>query len=181
MNEFTATCVAILSTMVQADATFIGFGALFIIYKLQLLQNQYERLLTSARAHLTPEEALVLGWEQSLRTPELISEMFKGREAPAVVQLVLANDREAERIRRLAALPFLVLSIHIILTAVQLWLVPILSPRMAQIELPYVGFSLLIFITGIILTVNSAWKMSLKHEDLTLIDWERKRRDKPDF
>lgn len=173
MNEATAVTIAIFAAMLQVDATLVAFGALFVIYKLQLLQNQYERLLQTAQKQLSSAEVLVLGWHQELRTPELINEMFKGQKTPPVVQLVLANDRESDRIRKLAAVPFWTLLVHIVLTAIQLWLAPPMLHVLEEVgrEL-YTGFSVIVFLVGVITTMIAVWQMSVKHEDLTLHDWK---------
>jgi hypothetical protein len=172
VDPFATSAVAVFSAMLQTDATFIGIGALFVIFKLQLLQTQYERLLISAKNQLSPTEALVLGWHQDLRDEDVIREMFKDGKIPPVVQLVLSNDRESQRIRRLTAIPFVILSVHLVTAAIQLWATPFVFMRFSDAAVPYVGVSIAIFIAGLSFSFRSVWLMSVKHEDLTLLDWD---------
>ena len=180
MDPNVTSAIAIFSATMQADATFIGIGALFVIYKLQLLQTQYERLLMAARTQLSPTEALVLGWSQELRDEDVIREIFRDGKPPPVVHLVLANDRESHRIRHLAMIPFVILSIHLIAAALQLWAAPYFFSRASELGHSSVGISIFIFIIGLLSSFRSVWLMSIKHEDLTMLDWEEPARQTPD-
>lgn len=99
MTDATTTALYLFSSLLQADAAILGFGAVFVVYRLQAAETERQRL----EAQETPGKIPVTeeGW-QKLRLPS-------------------AADYIPKVIKRLFWIPLSLLTLHISLCAILLW------------------------------------------------------------
>lgn len=170
-RAFTAT-LYLFSALLQADAAILGFGAIFIIYRLQSLENRLQLIVTELQSHgygylgkLSQLINFALGMRQDKAK---IAEILYGSgdnyiKMEAVVTIPLAVKSIKERVKY----PIVVVGCHIIGSAVFLLTASGLSKNPYTLYLLswilVVWFGAAIFLAG-----SNAWKLMTDEDELSL-------------
>jgi hypothetical protein len=103
LTPIETTALYLFSSLLQADAALLAFGAVFVIYRLQSIEN------SQSLAH------------QNLHMKQVVYTMAEVQNMRIVIE---AGDRYAKTIRSSLKPALLILAIHACLSAVCLWSVP---------------------------------------------------------
>ncbi len=121
MSNVFASSLYLFSALLQADATILGFGAIFIIYKLQTIDSRYQNALSICTEYSSGIAAkaieLAINADQQAQ-----SEFLKAFEISMQRQfeLILKTPRLKKEIRHKVKLPLMVSSAHLCICTVSL-------------------------------------------------------------
>jgi hypothetical protein len=165
----------LLSSLVQADAAILALGAIFVIYKLQVLGSQFDFVLNYCaqnQADYTamfmreidkpkPDESALDGIVEVLKTGSLRTAVTKSvaENLPKLVKI----RKEQGLITRLLKAPLIVIGVHISIVAILIMAMPIFNclsePNKAIVFWMGALIVVIAFIIGIALACWVAWNL----------------------
>jgi hypothetical protein len=171
MNEniFT-TALYLFSSLLQADAAILGIGVVFIIYKLQDLNNRIQFATEVCRINefnLGQDAAYLMMKE---KTDEEKGHILTKRKTSSIypyLESLITIQGRIEEIKRKIKLPLLWIGIHCFLSSIFLW-----GLQNTYFYSSYffwiIYFVILTFGVGIGLTVWIAWEIITRKDELNL-------------
>jgi hypothetical protein len=174
------TLLYLYSSMIQADAALLGFGAIFIIFKIQSLYNRYEHTFA-----LTQTWKSLQSVSKKFHLDWVASEIITNKTDTGRVALLLPIKYETLKIKYIESLitipenireikkiiwsPVLTIGFHCVLSAICLWLTPQIG-NICNTGLfnPINIVMVLIFMLGVYLSVKVAINLVIKDEELSL-------------
>jgi len=159
MSETTTTALYLFSSLLQADATILGFGAIFIIYKLEQIEKESEVAISQISLH-GPGYMNLLTKVLNAASAEAAEEILKAHSAGTLDKLfrsVVASKRRPALVKSVLW-PLLIIALHISCCAVFLWFTPqILFNEYYGKSI--VSFIIVFFIIGVFWSVRFAWML----------------------
>jgi hypothetical protein len=164
--------------MLQADAALLGFGAIFIIYKIQSLYNRYEHTF-----------ALTQTWREPTSPPDfynkaavdiITNHTIDGRVKILLktkydtvkvkyIELLITIPKKIDEIKTMIKLPIFTIGSHCVLSAICLWFTPIMTNSWKMnLFNPINGLMITLFIIGVGASVRVALNLIIKDEELSL-------------
>jgi hypothetical protein len=127
MTTTFTTALYVASSLLQADAAILGFGAVFIIYKLQSLDSTYQdafrTCLSASSAQVAEIAKLIVVAPDLERKNKLLESLVGNHYYPHLSRLVSIPLRQ-EEVKTSIKWPIIAVSLHISLSAIILWLIP---------------------------------------------------------
>ena len=173
MNETFTTALYLFSSLLQADAAILGFGAIFVVYKLQALEARINLLVEVHHSRGGPHARLVneLVCAQSdeekakgLRAFSLTSREYKNMEE--LVTIPLWRDQ----IKSKVWIPLAIIGSHSIASTILLSLAPLLSRPEVLRYFPWIAaLTIVWFSVGVGISCWSALKVLAKTDELSLL------------
>ena len=121
--ELFQTCLYFLSAFVQADAALIGFGAIFVIYKLQSLDSLRQSLVqsyyTKGNVHTGNMNTLLLSTNSADLAKVLLGIKPNEQDFRNYVHVILIPIY-SQRLRASVKLPMIAVALHIVASSVLL-------------------------------------------------------------
>jgi hypothetical protein len=171
MNDLFSTSLYLFSALLQADAALLGFGAIFVIYKFQSIENQFSFLMQEFKFHGS-------GWSGAAskiriaKTNEEKAKILKshlGKDLSEQLEFLSSLSEMKLKISNTIKIPLLISGSHLSLSSVILWIIP---------QIYKIGFIIQIiswlficwFIIGVFSAVWVVWILIIKNRDLNLED-----------
>lgn len=170
MNETFTTALYLFSSLLQADAAILGFGAIFVIYKLQTLDTKLQLLVqlcyTRGSVFTNYANNLILA-----KTDENKVKLFKdsNRSDQEVLEPLISIPKRSEGIRSQVKYPLIVIGLHSFVCAVLLWFTPRFTLPVPDNRLIYVIYVVILwFGVGILVAGWLAVSLLTRKDELSL-------------
>ena len=148
MNDTFTTALYLFSSLLQADATIIGFGAIFVIYKLQALDSSYQNALTlcqSAGQGDVGDIAKLIVITDDPNKKETLLQRHEGQLYYSQLRLLITIPLQKNKVKRIVKWPLFFTVIHISLSVICLWLTPNINSVGAGCTLASISWSIIVF------------------------------------
>jgi hypothetical protein len=169
MDNSLTTALYLFSSLLQADATLLGLGAVFVIYKLQAIENQVTFVMQELKSHGTGYISLstnLLVAKTDLDKATILKGALRDKLYEQLESIATLPERE-KKIKRTFKPSLIIIALHLSLSAAALWLVPTLNERCGL--LTWISWIFIIwFIVGVLFAVWVAWYLVAKDKELSL-------------
>jgi len=177
MSETFTTLLYLFSSLLQADATILGFGAIFVIYKLQVLENNYQYAVnfilehggSASRMPLTEYMNIDVDVEANI---DAIAEFIIELKSRALKQKyaiwMKTIPMRINSIKQMVRIPIIIIGTHCGVTAIILWLTAYINWLQTWWGVCVVCIFILTFSIGIVLSVRVAMNMVVIKDELSL-------------
>jgi hypothetical protein len=169
MDNSLTTALYLFSSLLQADATLLGLGAVFVIYKLQAIGNQVSFVMQDLKSHGTGYIALstrLLVAKTDQEKATILKGALRDKLYDQLESIATLPERE-KNIKNAFKPPLIIIALHLSFSAVALWLLPSLNERCGLLN--WISWIFIIwFIVGVIFAVWLAWYLVAKNKELSL-------------
>lgn len=135
MSEYHTTALYLFSALLQADAAIIGLGAIFVIYRLQALENRLTAACSICQNCPNNSVRIAAAEIESAKTledkREILDDLKRSGEVALEesayfiqLEILIETPEGRKRIKNRLGLPVFLNGIHISLCAILLWLIP---------------------------------------------------------
>jgi len=171
MDPIFTTALYLFSALLQADAALLGLGAIFVIYRLQALENQFVFIMQEIKVH-GPGYISTATNLWVAKTDEQKAELLKkSLSSPLIdpLEFVASLSEAKTTIKRTIKTPLVIIGSHLCATSVLLWLVPYMHRQYCIINITSwidIGW----FVVGVASSVWIAWRFVVREKELLLKD-----------
>lgn len=169
MDAYLTTAFYLFSALLQADAALIGFGAIFVTYRLQALENQFSFTMQEFKSHGPG----FIGQATSLwvaKTDEEKAEILKkslNTKLITALEFVASLSEAKSTIKRTIKAPLIITGSHLCVSAILLWLVPELHHLNHLLSIAS-WINVVWFVVAVISSVRVAWHLVVNEKELSL-------------
>ena len=165
--DIITTTLYLLSALIQADATILGFGAIFVIYKLQALDTLLQQTLTLCE--MTDKEGIAstLLVHTDKKALAMTLRLHKGTLLLPHLEKIVTIPKRQRQIKQLIKLPSGLLAFHASLSAILLWQTPSINWQL-PFSLFYPYGAIILFVIALVLSVRVSWQLVSKEDELSL-------------
>jgi hypothetical protein len=159
----------LFSSLAQADAALLGFGAFFVVYKIQSLEGRIPQAmqLTELRKNSEAQTlAYTMGASPSGKATRM-SQLPTGHPLREQMEIVEAIPKRVREVRLLLKAPIVIIGTHAVVCAVGLWFSPIIS-GLATLSHILAGMGILWFAVGLWKACILALNLTVKEDELSL-------------
>ncbi len=171
MNDLFTTSLYLFSAILQADAALLGFGAIFVIYKFQSIENQFSFLMQEFKIHgsVWSGTASKLMIAKTYEEKAKILKSHLGGDLSEHLEFLSSLSEMKFKISKSIKIPLLIIASHLSLSSVILWVIPKIYKIDRIIQIVSWLF-ICWFIIGVISAVWVVWILIIKNRDLKLED-----------
>jgi len=168
-NSLQTTLLYLFSSLIQADAAILSFGAFFVVYKIQSLEAripQAMQLLELRKTLDNAKVALMMGASLSEKA-KFIAGYPRGQIMRQQMELIEAIPKRVQEVKLLLKEPIIIIAVHAVFCTVGLWLNQFISesPTWAHI---FICFTILWFAVGMWKASSLALNLTVKEDELSL-------------
>jgi hypothetical protein len=172
MQDIFTTYLYLFSSLLQADAAILGFGAIFVIYKLQSLDNRYQMAYDACQnaKGIIPEfSTKLMGGLSEDGIYDIISTTIHNPHIFKQMELLVTVPKRKEIVKNYVILPMFLIGFHCITTSILLWTAPVIVGTGIGTTLAVVV--LIVFSVGIILSGRVGLYVIRTHDELSLVKY----------
>ena len=167
-KTFTAA-LYLFSSLLQADATILGFGAIIIIYKIQSLDNRYKLAweLCVIKPYERVQEASKL--IRATKTEEIVEVLKKNKnnELYSQLELLITIPKRMDEIKSMIKYPLIAIGAHAVICSLFISFTSSMDYKSDCIQ--WVSYIIILFF-GIIIfwTIHITWVLVTNKDELSL-------------
>jgi hypothetical protein len=160
LNDSYTVALYLFSSFLQADAAILGFGIVFVVYRLQHLYNVYQpyvTILLGSDLEGVPQACrkLLKGATEAEKKEILVK--YKGSRFEPAFEFLIDSQYLLSSIKLTFVPPLIVVAIHGIISGISLWFMSFIAQSSAQCYVRFWGGIVSIgFLFSLIEVITSA-------------------------
>jgi hypothetical protein len=169
-DSLQTTLFYLFSSLIQADAALLGFGAFFVVYKIQSLEGRIPQAMQLAELRKNSEDqtiAYMMGSGRLSNKATYIARYPIGDFIRKQMEMIEAIPKRVQEVKRLLKAPVVVIAVHTVFCAVGLWLSAFIS-TFAVLGHVLMFMTILWFAVGIAMASRLALNLTVKDDELSL-------------